>query len=124
MTIRSDGKVSIGVPDNELLGNYKLYVKEGIITERCRVAFRNTSDWADYVFAKDYCLMPINDLEDFIKENKHLPDVPSADDVVKQGLDVAQTDAMLLKKIEELHLYIIQMKNELDALKAEKTKQQ
>ncbi|MBI4946507.1 MAG: hypothetical protein HY840_08915 [Bacteroidetes bacterium] len=111
------GKVSIGVPGDKLVGNYRLYVADGIITGRCRVADISTADWSDYVFAKDYALLPIYELERFVKKNKHLPDVPSASEVSKTGIDVAQMDALLLKKIEELTLYTIELQKQIDELK-------
>ncbi len=83
---------------------------------------RNGSDWADYVFAPDYKLMPLEDVEQFTKENKHLPNVPSADDMVKEGLDVTKTSAKLMEKIEELTLYVIEMNKEIKALKEENKK--
>ncbi len=109
-------QVVIGSSVNTPAG-YKLYVQDGILTEKLKVAVKNSGDWADYVFAKDYQLKPLEEVEAYINENKHLPDVPSAEEVVKSGIDVAQMDALLLQKIEELTLYVIQLKAELKALK-------
>lgn len=113
MRILRDGKVRIG--DTEFLstpGDYKLYVEKGILTERVKVAVNTTADWADYVFTKEYKLMTLKEVERYIKENNHLPDVPSANEMVKKGLDVAEMDAKLLQKIEELTLYMIELKKE------------
>jgi hypothetical protein len=110
------GKVLIG--NVTAPGNYKLYVEQGILTERVKVALKSTSYWADYVFAPDYKLMPLNEVEAFVKEHRHLPNVPSAEEVVKDGIDVATMDAKLLEKIEELTLYMLQLKQENEALKA------
>jgi hypothetical protein len=93
---------------------YKLYVAGGILTEKVRVAVKTTSDWADYVFADDYSLMPLSEVERFVKENSHLPNVPSAQEVVAGGIDVAGMDAKLLEKIEELTLYIIEQNKRLE----------
>jgi hypothetical protein len=98
-------------------GTYKLYVEDGILTEKVKVAIKTTLNWSDYVFAKDYKLKPLNEVASFIKENNHLPGVPSAEEVVKDGIDVAAMDAKLLEKIEELTLYIIDLKNEVEKLK-------
>jgi len=98
-------------------GSYKLFVEKGILTEKVRVAVKNSSQWADYVFEEDYDLMPINELQDYISENKHLPNVPSANEVVKDGIDMAQMDATLLEKIEEAYLYIIKQQQEIEGLK-------
>ena len=100
-------------------GAYKLYVEDGILTERVRVAVKTSSDWADYVFAKDYQLKPLSDVASFIAANKHLPDVPSAEEVTKNGIDMAQMDARLLQKIEELTLYVIKQQQEIDAITQE-----
>jgi len=115
MRIRGNGKVIIGnvtTPTND----YKLYVEKGILTEKIRVAVKSTSDWRDYVFEEDYEVMPIADLEDYVTENKHLPNIPSAEEMVKDGLDVATIDAKLLEKIEEAYLYIIQLEKRIKAL--------
>lgn len=96
---------------------YKLYVKDGILTEKVKVAVYNSASWADYVFNKDYKLLSLPEVEAYIKKNKHLPGVPSAEEVVKDGIDMATMDAKLLEKIEELTLYMIQLKKENDALK-------
>lgn len=96
---------------------YRLAVKDGIITEKLKVAVAGTADWADYVFADDYKLMPLEQVEKFVKENNHLPNVPSAVEVVESGIDVAKMDAKLLEKIEELTLYIIQQQKEINELK-------
>lgn len=120
--IRNDGKVSIGLDPTAATtfnGDYKLYVNKGILTEKLKVALKNTTDWADYVFADNYQLMPLDKVNEFVKEHKHLPGVPSAEEVQKEGIDVAKMDAKLLEKIEELTLYMIQLKEENETLKAE-----
>ena len=95
---------------------YRLIVQDGILTEKLKVALRNGSEWADYVFASDYKLMPLEEVEKFTLENKHLPNVPSADEMAKNGLDVTQTSAKLMEKIEELTLYIIQLNKKIEDL--------
>lgn len=65
------------------------------------------TSWSDYVFDKDYDLKSLKEVENYINQNKHLPDVPSASDVEKNGVRVDETEA-LLKKIEELTLYLIE----------------
>lgn len=102
--------------------SYRLIVQDGIITEKVKVAVKGTGDWADYVFEPSYKLMPLDKVESFIKENKHLPNVPSAEDMSKNGLDVTQTSAKLMEKIEELTLYVIELNKEVKALKAENEK--
>jgi hypothetical protein len=80
------------------------------------VSVQNTADWADYVFEEDYELMPLRKLSAFIEENHHLPGVPSAEDVVKDGLDMAKTDAILLEKLEEAYLYILSLEERITNL--------
>lgn len=92
---------------------YGLYVKGGILTEEVRV--RN--GWADYVFADDYVLTPIYEVESFISKNKHLPNVPSAKQVEEDGLSLGEISKIQQEKIEELTLYIIDQQKQLDELK-------
>lgn len=65
--------------------------------------------------------MPLSEVEKFTKENKHLPNVPSARQMTENGLDVAQMDAKLLEKVEELTLYLIEQNKQIEQLKAEIT---
>ncbi|MFA6150676.1 MAG: hypothetical protein WC716_05095 [Chitinophagaceae bacterium] len=101
---------------------YGLLVQNGILTEKVRVAIPGTPEWADYVFADDYKLMPLKQLEAFIEEENHLPEVPSAEEVVKDGVDLGQMQAKLLQKVEELTLYVIQQQKEIDTLKKQVAK--
>ncbi len=78
---------------------------------------KSTTDWSDYVFDKDYSLLPLEQVECFIKKNHHLPNMHSASDIVNTGLDIAKIDAKLLEKIEELTLYMIQLKKDNEKLK-------
>ena len=100
---------------------YNLIVTGGILTDKVKVAVVNSTAWADYVFNKDYKLLSLPEVEAYIKTNKHLPGVPSADEVVKEGLDMATMDAKLLEKIEELTLYMIELKKENEQMKKENT---
>jgi predicted acyltransferase (DUF342 family) len=109
-------RVSIGTLAS-LPNGYRLYVEDGILTEKVKVAVNGSADWADYVFAPEYSLRPLKEVESFIHQNRHLPDVPSAEQVVANGVDVAKMDALLLQKIEELTLYLIDLKKENESLK-------
>ncbi len=134
MEIMSDGRVIIGnytqsdandfVPGTNSATfpsatQYKLIVATGILTPKVKCAVATTSDWSDYVFADNYKLKTLDSVANYIKINKHLPDVPSAQDMVNHGLDVAKTDAILLQKIEELTLYMIELKKQNEKLAAE-----
>ena len=110
-----NGSISNPTPDG-----YLLYVETGILTEKLKVANRSDVNWSDFVFNKDYKLTPLNDVETYVKTNKHLPEIPSASEVAKDGIDVASMDAKLLQKIEELTLYVIQQQKEIDELKQQK----
>ena len=104
-------------------GGYNLLVKGGILTEKVKVALATAgSDWADYVFEPEYKskMMSLEEIEKFVNINKHLPNVPSANEMVKNGLDVSQTSKMFMEKIEELTLYIIELNKEIIKLKANK----
>ena len=119
-----DGNVDVQT-GNMRIGNvntpvgYKLYVEQGILTEKVKVAVASSPAWADYVFATDYKLKPLSEVEAFIIENKHLPNVPSAAELVKEGLDLGKMQATQMEKIEELTLYMIEMKKEIETLKKE-----
>jgi hypothetical protein len=71
----------------------------------------------DFVFDKEYQLISLDSVENFIKQNKHLPDIPSQSHVLANGLDVGEFNSLLLKKVEELTLYIIDLKKENEQLK-------
>jgi|GEM_PF-584810 len=108
--IKANGNVGIGTTDPK---GYKLAVNgAGVFT---RVVVKTYSNWPDYVFAADYSLPSLSLLEQFITINKHLPEIPSAQVVAEEGQDVGEMNRLLLKKVEELTLYIIQLNKRLDA---------
>ncbi len=115
----NSGGIIIGAGIDRLPDSYKLFVSEGILTEKVKVAIKNSRDWADYVFDKGYNLMPLSDIETFIDKNKHLPEVPSAAQVVENGLNLAEMDAVLLKKVEELTLHMIELSKQVTTLSTE-----
>lgn len=98
---------------------YGLYVGKGILAEKVRIATPGTTDWSDYVFEADYDLNTIEEVEQFVKENKHLPNVPSAAEVNEKGVDVVEMDATLLRQIEELWLHVIELKKYVTELEAQ-----
>lgn len=104
-------------------GGYNLLVKGGILTEKIKVALAAPgTDWADYVFEPSYKakMLTLNEVEKYTLLHKHLPNVPSAEEMVKTGLDVSTVSKMFMEKIEELTLYMIELDKEVKALKAEK----
>ncbi|MBD2701866.1 TMF family protein [Spirosoma sp. BT702] len=110
--------VIIGTNVARTPAGYKLFVEQGILTEKVKVAVKNTSDWSDYVFKAGYSLKPLAEVEQYIQKHEHLPGIPSAKEVVEKGVDVARMDAKLLEKIEELTLYSIQLEKEVQSEKA------
>lgn len=115
-TLKANGKLGLGTlnVDCAECNGYRLFVKEGIKTEKIKVEFADQHGWADYVFEKDYELMDLKKLEAFVNENKHLPEVPTAKEVVDNGLELKEFNALLLKKIEELTLYVIKLDKDLE----------
>lgn len=105
------GIVSIGTTTAP--AGYKLAVGGKTVTEE--VVVKLQANWPDYVFANDYYLMPLMELERYINQHKHLPEVPSATDVKENGVALGELNATLLKKIEELTLYMIELKKENEA---------
>jgi trimeric autotransporter adhesin len=111
-------KIYIGTtPTIPATGNYKLYVEGGILTEKVRIALKGTANWADYVFANDYKLAPLNEVEKYYTVNKHLPNVPSSQELLQSGLDLAAMQAKQMEKIEELTLYIVAQNKAIEDLK-------
>ena len=111
----STGQVLLGNPlptGYTFKGTRTLNVLGGIIADSVRVALSAT--WADYVFKDDYKLLPLEELSRFIKTNKHLPNIPTAAEVEKNGIELGEMNAKLLEKIEELHLYILQQQKQMD----------
>lgn len=119
-TVRANGKVLIGTSWNNTAlsacndcNEYRLFVKDGIKTEKVKIEVPSTNGWADYVFKKGYQLKSLEEVEQHIEEKGHLPNIPSAEEVVKNGINVAEMDAKLLEKIEELTLYSIEQNKQL-----------
>jgi hypothetical protein len=109
MTLLTNGNVGIGTtnPTNKLSVNGTIQSKEVIVE----------TGWADYVFGKEYRLLPLEELKQFIDKHKHLPNIPSAKEIEKNGLYVGEIQKRMMEKIEELVLYIIGLKEETEELK-------
>lgn len=115
--LRVDQNGKVGIATNNFIGSHKLYVGGSMLAESVIVKLQ--ANWADYVFAPTYRLRPLSEVETYIKENAHLPEVPSAAQVAKEGINLGEMDATLLKKIEELTLYMIEQNKQLQELKKE-----
>ncbi|WP_461630294.1 hypothetical protein [Labilibaculum euxinus] len=106
--IQGNGNVGIGMkfPTAKLSVNGKINAKEVQVT---------ATGWPDYVFEPNYSLLSLHELETFINENQHLPEIPSAKEVGEKGISLAEMDAKLLKKIEELSLYVIELNRTIES---------
>lgn len=93
---------------------------DGIL--RSREIIVDLTAWPDYVFEENYKLMPLSELREYIVTNNHLPNIPSEEEMVKEGLNVAESNKLLMEKIEELTLYIIQLNEEVNLLKEQNQK--
>ncbi|MGE6218435.1 hypothetical protein ACQKCH_01315 [Nubsella zeaxanthinifaciens] len=107
------GNVGIGVsnPQEKLSVNGKIRAKEIKV---------EATNWPDYVFEEQYQLTTLEKLEMFIKKNKHLPDVPTAKQVDENGIELGEMNKILLKKIEELTLILIEQGKQIESLKSKK----
>lgn len=108
MMIKNDGKVGINTanPTHQLSVNGSIQAKEVIVE----------SGWADYVFHNDYKLMPLNEVEEYIDTNGHLPGMATAEQVQSEGLSVGAATSKLLEKVEELTLYVIDLQKQNNRL--------
>ena len=109
MRIDANGNVGIGTSNP---GSYKLAI-EGKIGAR-EVNVIGTNPWPDYVFEKNYKLPSLEEIKNYIDQNQHLPEVPSAKEVEKNGVNLGEMNALLLKKIEELTLYVIEANKKME----------
>lgn len=115
----NNGNVGIGTMDSK---GYKLAIAGSAVAEE--VVVKLQSGWPDYVFKNDYKLSSLSETEQFINTNKRLPDVPSADNVKENGLNLGEMNAILLKKVEELTLYLIEQNKNNEVLKQQVEKLQ
>ncbi|SHH21362.1 hypothetical protein SAMN04488109_3194 [Chryseolinea serpens] len=114
MMISHDGNVGIGTTAPDA----KLAVKGIIHAQEVKVDLTGSVAPPDYVFENSYKLLPLTQLDTYVQKNKHLPEVPSASEMEKNGINLKEMNLVLLKKVEELTLYVIQQQQEIDALKS------
>jgi hypothetical protein len=108
-----NGNVGIGTLDTK---GYRFAVNGNAIFNK--VVVKPYGNWPDYVFQPTYHLRPLSEVEAYIKQYHHLPEVPTAEEVEKNGIDVGDNQATLLKKIEELTLYVIEQQKKMQAMEA------
>jgi hypothetical protein len=113
--ITSNVMIGTGTP----AAGYLLSVNGKIMSEEVRVQL--DANWPDYVFNSNYKLRPLDELEQFITTHRHLPDIPSAKEVEKEGIALGDMQKRLMEKVEELTLYVIQLDKENKQLKTEVT---
>jgi hypothetical protein len=93
---------------------YKLTVTGKVICEELKVQLQGA--WPDYVFENKYNLMPMSELRDFITNNNHLPNIPAAASMEKNGIEVGEMQRKMMEKIEELTLYVLQLEEKVNNL--------
>lgn len=94
----------------------KLSVNGNVCAKEVRVSLSGSPCWPDYAFAQDYDLMEFSDLRSYVRQNRHLPGVPSAAEVEENGVVLGATTEVLLQKIEEMTLYILQLEERVQQL--------
>ena len=109
MILTYDGRLGINTWDP---GNYKLAVNGDVRAKSVRVE----TNWSDFVFDADYKLLSLSEVERFINQNNHLPEIPSAKEVEENGVSLGEMQAKLLQKIEELTLYAIEQQKLIEEL--------
>lgn len=109
-----DGNVGIGTNSTN---GYKFAVAGNVIAEEIVVKLKE--NWPDYVFERDYEKPDINELEYYIFKNHHLPGIPDAKKINNSGINVGEIQTKLLKKVEELTLYIIEQNKKIEKLENE-----
>lgn len=115
---QENGQVGIGIGNasNMPVDEYLLAVDGAIIAEEVRVEM--SADWPDYVFETDYHLLSLSEIEQFIEQNGHLPNVPSAAQVRSEGIDLGDMERRLLEKVEELTLHIIVLEKRINQMES------
>ncbi len=113
IVLYADGNFTIGGHDKAVGYRVSIHGKT-ISTEFTASAINN---WPDYVFAEGYQLRSLSEVRKFIAENKHLPGIPSAAEVEKEGVHLGDMSKRLMEKVEELTLYILDLQSQIDELK-------
>jgi hypothetical protein len=106
------GDPSTFYASNPILNKYSVFVQKGLLSEDYALAPQE--DWADYVFTKTHVLKPLKEVDNFIKENGNLPNIPSAGQIAKEGYNLHEMNVKFLEKIEELTLYTIDQQKSLE----------
>lgn len=114
-----NGNMHIGSNTAQGVHNdYKLSVEGKIVAQSLYITVANGTNWADYVFADDYKLQSLYEIEKYYKANKHLSEIPTTAEITEKGIDVGEMNVLLLKKIEELTIHVVEQQKQIDALNA------
>jgi hypothetical protein len=105
--IRVNGSGQMGIGTSVIPNGFKLAINGHAIAEKMIIRKNENWNWPDFVFEEDYKLPNLVDIKNFVKDNKHLPEIPSAKDIEENGQDLAEMNRLLLKKVEELTLYLL-----------------
>jgi hypothetical protein len=122
LNVGNDGYIFglVGIGTNNVPAGYQLAVDGAVICEEVLVQL--SGDWPDYVFESDYELQTLKEVEQFIAQHGHLPNVPSAKELENSGLSLSKITTIQQEKIEEIYLHLIELKNEVSDLKTENAK--
>ena len=109
-------QIAIGTVSS-LTSEFKMTVSGKILCEEVKVEL--FADWPDYVFHDDYDLISLGELKSYISTHGHLPDIPRAEEVAREGIEIGEMNRKLMEKVEELTLYVIQLQEQIDELKGQ-----
>ncbi|MDP1800297.1 MAG: hypothetical protein Q8L81_03015 [Bacteroidota bacterium] len=115
--VKANGKTIIGNLTQVAPHNDALLTVNGKIVSKSLYVRPGGWGWPDFVFDENYIVPNLYDIEKYYKQNKHLPDVPSALEVEEKGIEVAEMNKLLLQKLEEMTILMVKMQKEIDALK-------
>jgi chitodextrinase len=113
----ADRNIGIGTTDTQ---GYRLAVAGNVIAEGVKVELQG--NWPDFVFKDGFELLSLEQVKAYITKNGHLPNIPNAEQIQKEGIDLGAMNAKLLQKIEEMTLYLIEQQSEIEKLRSENEK--
>ena len=110
----------IAIGSSTVANGFTLSVSGKVITEEVQIQLKTA--WPDYVFLQNHKLTPLSELENYIQQHQHLPNIPSAGEIEKKGLVVGDMQKRMMEKIEELTLYILELNKRIEVLEANKSR--
>lgn len=120
LVVKQDGTVWVGDGSGTQKSTATLFYVDGSMNAREIIV--NLKNWPDYVFDSTYTLLPLDSVQIFIDSAHHLPNVPSASQVSQNGVELGSMNAILLRKLEEMQLYILELNARIKELELEKAK--